>query len=230
MKSEMSKFQIIFRELSEEINTNKSHLILKYIDMLDPQKNDNSDELELLDKFIEYFTLHKEASKNYIEYMTFLRAYILLNHAAIEDCLENIAKLAIDTSIELYQDNFKINSILKWFILKLSDGSVQNRDDFNDILKILRDKYGETVNDNNGIKKYNLEKIFKPLGITEIDFEPFNDFGELRGNFAHHNGKSAHRNLGLQTPPNPVEYSKNIDFLLNIIDKEIIQVIERAID
>lgn len=232
----MSQIETLLEGLIEEIDVNKNHLISKYIDMLDPKKNDNTDELELLDKFIEYFTSHPNSLNNYIEYMTFLRAYILLCHAAIEDCLEKIAKLSIDISIKTYHEKTEINSILKWFILRLSDHSVKSKFDFNKILKMLRDNYGETLNNNHGIKKHNLQSIFTPIGIIDIDFEPFESFGELRGYFAHNNSLSAsrklikQRKLKKQTPPNPLDFSNDIDLLLVIIYEQIVTVIQKEIE
>ena len=231
----MSPFQTLFDELVKEIETNKTSLISKYIDMLDPKKNSDVDEFQLLDNFIEYFNEHKDSVKNYVEYMTYLRAHILLSHAAIENFLENIAKLAIKNSIQKYHETTEINSILKWFIYNSPNVTVEEQNDFDSILEKMLEKYAKILNKNNGIKKSNLQIIFTPIGITEIDFEPFDSFGTTRGFFAHHNGYFAnkklreHKKLKRNTPPNPLDFLKDIDILLSIIDKKIVKIVEEIV-
>jgi hypothetical protein len=117
---------------------------------------------------------------------------------------------------------------LKWFILKSEFNDKKSSDKtFDDIIKELKDDYFKLINDNHGIKKHNLEKIFYKIGIDDITFEVFESLGEMRGKFAHHNGKSAHLSLKITQPLNPQECVKLVSDVQKLIQDEIIDVLSK---
>ncbi|MDA1834947.1 HEPN domain-containing protein [Bacillus cereus] len=222
--------QPVFADLETEILNIKSYLIERYLNMLDPNHNPDKDALELLDEFIAQFTEGPEKGRNYIEYMIFLRSYILLCHAAIEEFIEQTAKYYFEESIKLYNSSKNINSILKWFILKSEFNNKKFTDkNFDEIIKDLKDDYFQSINENHGIKRHNLEKIFFKIGIEDISFEVFESLGEMRGKFAHHNGKSAHLSLKLEKPLNPQDCVKLVSDVLKLIKDEIIDVLSEEL-
>ena len=222
--------QPIFSELESELSSYKLYLINKYLEMLNPASNSPKDELELLEEFLNFFTTHQDRHNHYVEYMICLRSYILLSHAAIEEFIEKTAKYYLEQSITLHNQSKKINSTLKWFILKsdIKDKKFKDKN-FDEILKTIKDEYFEEINENHGIKKHNLEKIYSRIGIETITYEVFESLGKMRGNFAHNNGKSAHLALKITTPLNPQECVKLVEDVLTMIKSEIIEVLSKDI-
>jgi len=222
--------QPIFKDLETELLNIKVYLIERYLNMLDPIHNPEKDELELLDEFVAQFTESPEKEKNYIEYMIFLRSYILLCHAAIEEFIEQTVKYYFEESIKTYNSDKGINSILKWFILKSQFNDKRfNQKMFDEIISVLKEEYFKLINENHGIKKHNLEKIFSKIGIEDISYEVFESLGEMRGKFAHHNGKSAHLMLKLNKPLNPQDCVKLVSDVLKLIKDEIIDVLSKEL-
>lgn len=215
-----------FIELEVEIENNKKYLIGCYLDMLDPNKNIGKDELELLDDFINFFMKNINKEENYKEYMIFLRSYILLSHAAIEEFIEDTIKYYLNESEKIYLQDQKINSLLKWFLLKSEFSKEFQSKSFEYALGKLKSQYFEIINKNHGIKKSNLEKMLFKIGIENISFEPFEKIGEMRGNFAHYGGKGAHMSLKISVPLNPMDCVKMVEDVLGIIKEELIEYFE----
>ncbi|MDV6367442.1 HEPN domain-containing protein [Bacillus cereus] len=197
--------------------------------MLDPAHNPEKDALELLEEFIVQFTEGEEKHRNYIEYMIFLRSYILLCHAAIEEFIEQTVKYYFEESVKLFNSSQKVNSVLKWFMLKSEFNKQFSDKNFDEIMKQLKEDYFKLINDNHGIKTHNLEKIFSKIGVEDISYEVFNKLGDMRGTFAHSNGKSAHVHLKLQKPLNPQDCVKLVNDVLERIKHEIIDVLSRQL-
>lgn len=219
-----------YEELKKELLNNNLYLIKKYLNMLDPNENLGKDALDLLEEFYKYFNEHVNKDENYIEYMIFVRSYILLSHAAIEEFIEKTIKYYFELSLELYNKDEKVNSILKWFILKSEFKRELYTKEFPEIIKLLKDNYFEIINNNHGIKKHNLEVMFSKIGIDNLSYEIFEKLGEMRGNFAHQNGRSAHISLNINKPLNPQDCVKLIDDIILAIKSEIINVMETALN
>lgn len=218
-----------YEDLKIELAATKNILIGKYLNMLAVDQHHGKDEMELLEEFIDFFTKSQNKFDNYKEYMVFLRSYILLSHAAIEEFIESTIKYYLNASEEIYKNTQRSTILLQWFLLKSEYAKKYHEKNFEETISSLKAEFFAIVNENHGIKKHNLEKLFYRVGINGISYEPFELLGGLRGNFAHYGGKSAHLSLKSDTPINPYDLVKMVEDVIYILENEILTKFKASI-
>lgn len=125
-----------------------------------------------------------------------IKAYYLLVHAEIEYFIERCTLNKVNQIVA----NFKTTSTphicllsIIFSFLKEDDNvkSLRRAGNIIDLVDYMNGKFHFIINQNNGIKEENLEKMFAPLGIDyraylgEILIAELNSLGSKRGDYAH---------------------------------------------
>lgn len=126
-----------------------------------------------------------------------VRAYIVLAHAEIEACMEDVAKETIDTAVSLWVADGKPRRAVLSLLAYYDAPATKPPSSFDPTKNFMRLRIEEAraafkrrVDANNGIKEGDVLKLFFPVGITESDLDQLwlntvNSFGNTRGGHAH---------------------------------------------
>jgi hypothetical protein len=144
------------------------------------------------------------------------RAYIVLAHAEIESFCEDIALTKAAKARQDFHNYGRVTPVLRkltaYYALK------KNRP-WSDVLSPQRDvvdsafmSFSETIRQNHGIKRENLEKLFYPLGVFESHLSAtwiaqMDTFGSNRGTWAH-------KSVRALNPPDPMSERSNVGLIL----------------
>jgi hypothetical protein len=144
------------------------------------------------------------------------RSYIVLAHAEIESFCEELALQKIKRAKQVFDATGKITPVLRKVI---SYNTAKNRRSWSEVLlpslttiDSAIQSYSDTVRDNHGVKRNNLERLFYPLGILETKLNAtwlaqMDSFASIRGGWAH-------KSIGAMTPPDPLTELNTVDQLL----------------
>jgi hypothetical protein len=144
-------------------------------------------------------------------------AFRLLAHAELESCIEDLAAATLKRSLLEYETRRVIGKPLL-AVCATYDGKTP-RDSYSqseDLSAIVRDAvtrhYG-VIARNHGIRESNLVRLLLPLGLEQSDLDPkwladIDSFGSRRGD-------AAHRSIGSQRPPDPVQERSDVTVLVD---------------
>jgi RiboL-PSP-HEPN len=145
------------------------------------------------------------------------RAYVMLAHAEIESFCEDLVTKAIGAAKQHFDSRGTVSPTLRRIVAYFVG---KNRKSWDEYLKPTQSavdaastSHSDTVKNNHGIKRENLEKLFYPLGVLETDLNTtwlaqMDSFGSNRGYFAHKSVRAAN-------PPDPRSQATTVHQLLN---------------
>jgi hypothetical protein len=122
-----------------------------------------------------------------------IRAFIVLAHAEVEDCIEDLVLNAADAVITKWKSDGVARPVLQALIAyaepkDLSDGWFKQLQA--DRYENVRQKFGRLVDENMGIRPRNALKLLLSVGVPRIDIDDLwltelSEFGKERGLIAH---------------------------------------------
>ena len=141
-------------------------------------------------------------------------AFLLLAHAEVEEFLEQRCLEVASAAVAAWTvDSVPRSTIVALAAFSHAKGKAAlpkpgqtGRPQIREVLDSAKRSYSLVVHKNNGVKEENLLNLLLPLGIREsqipTDFlNAMNTLGSIRGGYAH-------RRVGAQTPPDPVDSMK----------------------
>jgi hypothetical protein len=144
------------------------------------------------------------------------RSYVLLAHAEIEAFCEDLATAKAQAAKRAFVVHGKISPSLRRMIMyyvakeKKSWSEVANPSP--QTVDSASQSHLDGIENNNGVKRQNIEKLFYPVGMTEPHFDAtwlaqMDSFGRSRGDWAH-------RSIRLLNLPDPASEVANVEKLL----------------
>lgn len=139
-------------------------------------------------------------------------AYVLLCHAELESYFESVAWKIYNKTVECFNTNKTTNANLISIAIAIpftDSDKPQKKRNYKEKINWIMAQYRKKLEDNHGIKRTNIESMFKPLGY-ELDMfdatwlSTLTSFGELRGTGAH-NSISVNQQLDYQTQKTNIE-------------------------
>jgi hypothetical protein len=150
-------------------------------------------ETDLRSTFLDFNT---RASGNYNKHeVNKGAAYLVLSHAAVEEFFESIAGGIVSRSETKFKSSGKINRVIAFVMFshggeKNLPDQLPNKDIHSSLVITAIGNYKKSLDKNNGIKEYNLCRLFLPLGYTFEKVDPLllpelDALGSARGDLAH---------------------------------------------
>jgi hypothetical protein len=133
----------------------------------------------------------------------FVRAYIVLTHAEMEEYLEGRARDIIGSSLLRWKNKRRVNRCIASLLLHHDKSHTPKpQDSTTHIHCAVRGHENSVINQNHGIKEENLFDLFVPLGLDKSEVSAnllidLTNFGSARGQVAHTSARK------VQTPPDP---------------------------
>lgn len=146
------------------------------------------------------------------------RAYVVLAHAEIEEYCEELVRSKAQMARAFYDQTTKVSPVLRRIItyyavkLEKSWGDVLNPSAL--VVESAFMSYVSRINDNNGVKSKNLEKLLFPLGIHERHLVLLATWLAQMNSFGTNRGALAHKGISTQRPPDPLTQLNTVDQLL----------------
>lgn len=144
------------------------------------------------------------------------RAYIVLAHAEIEAFCEDIVRERVRSAKGAFDKTGRVTPVMRkmvsYYVGKNRRPWTDVRAPSSDIAEKASQSHLAAVNENNGIKRANLEKLLYPLGVLDSHMDviwlaQMDSFGSARG-------RVAHNTIGASIAPDPLTELINVNQLL----------------
>ena len=160
-----------------------------------------------------------------------VRAYVLLCHAELEACLEDIVNQAADDAFGAWcVDRRPCRLLLSLAAYTSADGPPRELPaagppDLKVRLDTARKLLSQTIHSNNGIRERNVLSLLLPIGVQETDFPTgwlagIDSFGRRRGETAH----QASRTTMVPDPQNELQTVAELAAGLATIDEVVLHL------
>lgn len=148
----------------------------------------------------------------------FVRAYIVLAHAEMEEYLEGRAREITASSLLRWKNKKKVNRCIASLLLHHDKAHTPKPHDSTTHIHCAARTYETSVvNQNHGIKEDNLFDLFVPLGLDKSEVSTsllidLTNFGSARGQVAHTSARK------VQTPPDPQTFLLQVGSIMNELE------------
>lgn len=148
----------------------------------------------------------------------FVRAYIVLTHAEMEEYLEGRARDIIGSSLLKWNTKRKVNRCIASLLLHHDRARTPKpQDSTTHIHCAVRTHENSVINQNHGIKEDNLFDLFVPLGLDKSEVSAnllidLTNFGSARGQVAHTSARK------VQTPPDPRTFLVQVESIMTELE------------
>jgi hypothetical protein len=148
----------------------------------------------------------------------FVRAYIVLAHAEIEEYLETRAKDIVSHSVDRWKTRYKVNRCIASLLLRHDSAKTPSpRDSASHIHCAAHDYEKSVVRTNHGIKEENVIALFSPLGLDKAEIPSsllieLSNFGSARGKVAHTSARH------VRNPPDPHTFLNQLQAIMTDLE------------